>query len=205
MAPPTTGPGSVILLLVQQNCWVPCPSSLISALHAKLLQSCLCPTLCDPMDTGSLLGSPIHGILQARTIEWAALSFSRGSSWPRDPTHISNVSGIGRRVLFISVTWEASISHYSQGNWLNLVRHITTLLNSPKAFHQSVNFPPKFIQWPPLPIIWPLITSLPQLPLFSSLTLLLCWFLYMSSFQLAQVLHLLLLLPGIFFSHACPL
>ena len=38
----------------------------------------LCPTLCDPMD-GSLPGSSIHGILQARVLEWVAISFSRGS------------------------------------------------------------------------------------------------------------------------------
>ena len=39
-------------------------------------------TLCNPMDC-SLPGSSVHGILQARTLEWAAISFSRGSSWPR--------------------------------------------------------------------------------------------------------------------------
>ena len=43
--------------------------------HARLLQSCL--TLCDPMDV-SLLGSSVHGILQARILEWAAISFFRG-------------------------------------------------------------------------------------------------------------------------------
>ena len=43
------------------------------AAAAKLLQSCL--TLCDPVD-GSLPGSPIPGILQARTLEWVAISFS---------------------------------------------------------------------------------------------------------------------------------
>ena len=38
----------------------------------------LCPTLCDPMD-GSLPGSTVLGIFQARILEWAAISFSRGS------------------------------------------------------------------------------------------------------------------------------
>ena len=42
-------------------------------MYAKSLQSC--PTLCDPID-GSLPGSPIPGILQARTLEWVAISFS---------------------------------------------------------------------------------------------------------------------------------
>ena len=48
---------------------------------AKLLQ--LCPTLCNPMDC-SLLDSSVHGILQARILEWVAVPFSRGSSQPRD-------------------------------------------------------------------------------------------------------------------------
>ena len=43
------------------------------AAAAKSLQSC--PTLCDPID-GSSLGSPVPGILQARTLEWVAISFS---------------------------------------------------------------------------------------------------------------------------------
>ena len=44
-----------------------------AAAAAKLLQSC--PTLCDPID-GSPPGSPVPGILQARTLEWVAISFS---------------------------------------------------------------------------------------------------------------------------------
>ena len=48
-------------------------SLVIAAAAAKSLQ--LCPTLCDPMD-GSLPGSPVPGILQARTLEWVAISFS---------------------------------------------------------------------------------------------------------------------------------
>ena len=48
-------------------------SESITAAAAKSLQSC--PTLCDPID-GSPLGSPVPGILQARTLEWVAISFS---------------------------------------------------------------------------------------------------------------------------------
>ena len=48
-----------------------------AATAAKSLQSC--PTLCDPID-GSLPGSPVPGILQARTLEWVAFSFSKYSS-----------------------------------------------------------------------------------------------------------------------------
>ena len=58
------------------------PNSVLSTLHAaaaaaKSLQ--LCPTLCDPID-GSLPGSPVPGILQARTLEWVAISFSNKHS-----------------------------------------------------------------------------------------------------------------------------
>ena len=46
---------------------------LFAAADAKSLQSC--PTLCNPIDSGPT-GSPVHGILQARTLEWVAISFS---------------------------------------------------------------------------------------------------------------------------------
>ena len=56
---------------------------------AKSLQ--LCQTLCDPMDC-SPPSSSVHGILQARILEWVVISFFRGSSWPRDrapcPLHL---------------------------------------------------------------------------------------------------------------------
>ena len=63
-------------------------------MHATSLQSCL--TLCDPMDY-SPPGSFVHGIPQARILEWVATPSSRGSSWPRDWTW---VSCIGRWVLY---------------------------------------------------------------------------------------------------------
>ena len=54
-----------------------------------------CVTLCYPVNC-SLLGSCVHGILQARILEWVAISSSRGSSQPRDQTHISC---IGKQIL----------------------------------------------------------------------------------------------------------
>ena len=48
--------------------------------------------LCDPMGC-SLPGSSVHGILQARILEWVAISFPRGSSWPRDWTLVSLIVG----------------------------------------------------------------------------------------------------------------
>ena len=57
------------------------------AAAAKLLQSCL--TLCDPID-GSPPGSPVPGILQARTLEWVAIAFSaQALSHQKDPQHLS--------------------------------------------------------------------------------------------------------------------
>ena len=52
---------------------------------AKVTQSC--PTLCDPVDY------TVHGILQARILEWVAIPFSRGSSQPRDWTQVSCIAG----------------------------------------------------------------------------------------------------------------
>ena len=49
--------------------------------ESEVAQSC--PTLCDP----------VHGILQARILEWVAISFSRGSSQPRDQTQVSCIAG----------------------------------------------------------------------------------------------------------------
>ena len=49
-------------------------------------------TFCNPTDY-SLPGSSIHGILQARILEWVAIPLSRGSSWPRDRTWVSSIAG----------------------------------------------------------------------------------------------------------------
>ena len=57
----------ILVYLIPLNCT-------LAAATAKSLQSC--PTLCDPID-GSPPGSPVPGILQARTLEWVAISFSR--------------------------------------------------------------------------------------------------------------------------------
>ena len=81
----------------------PCVSQLLS-LRAALTEACAPkarvkvtqsrPTLCDPMDYtvhGTLY--TVHGILQARMLEWVAVPFSRGSSQPRDRTQVSRVVG----------------------------------------------------------------------------------------------------------------
>ena len=72
--------------------WAVCLSCGIWPSESEVSQSC--PTLCDPMDC-RLPGSSVHGIFRARVLEWVAISFSRGSSQPRDQTRVSHI--VGRR------------------------------------------------------------------------------------------------------------
>ena len=65
-------------------------TNLVSERVSEVAQSC--PTLWDPMDC-SIPGSSVHGIFQARVLEWVAISFSRGSSRPRDRTRVSHIAG----------------------------------------------------------------------------------------------------------------
>ena len=62
-------------------------------------------TFCNPMDC-SPPGSSIHGIFQARILEWVIIFFSRGSFRPRDWIHVSYISWTGRRILYHCITWE---------------------------------------------------------------------------------------------------
>ena len=59
---------------------------------AHVLVAHSCPDICDPLDC-SPPGSSVHGIFQARILEWVAIPFSRGSSQPRDWTQVSCMSG----------------------------------------------------------------------------------------------------------------
>ena len=72
----------------RQVYWSGVPLPFIST--REVTQSC--PTLCDPMDC-SPPGSSIHGIFQARVLEWVAISFFRGSSPPRNRTRVSCIVG----------------------------------------------------------------------------------------------------------------
>ena len=97
--------------------------------RAKSLQSC--STLCDAMDC-SQPGSSVHGILQARILEWVTISFSKGSSQPRGQTRSYYVSCIGRWVLY---------------HWRNLGSPIT--INSFKqrhSIHVSAYIPRFYIE-----------------------------------------------------------
>ena len=79
---------SNFLLFTSTLLYIWCESE--SKSEREVTQSC--PTLCDPTDC-SLPGSSVHGIFQARVLEWVAISFSRGSSRPRDQTRVSLIVG----------------------------------------------------------------------------------------------------------------
>ena len=70
----------------------------LAAAAAKSLQSC--PTLCDPIE-GSPPGSPVPGILQARTLEWAVVSFSNSWKWKVKVKSLS-------RVCLLATPWTAA-------------------------------------------------------------------------------------------------
>ena len=74
------------------------PPAATAAAAAKSLQSC--PTLCDPRD-GSQPGSPVPGILQARTLEWVAISFSNAWKWKVKVKSLSSI-------WLFSIPWTAT-------------------------------------------------------------------------------------------------
>ena len=78
----------------------------------------------NPMDC-SPPGSSVLGIFQARILEWVAIAFSRGSSWPRD---WSCISCIGRQILYSWASWDVHLESY----WG--LDHISWLLISPVLF-----------------------------------------------------------------------
>ena len=74
--------------------------------ESEVAQSC--PTLCNPMDC-SLSGSSVHGIFQTTVLEWIAISFSRGSSQPRNRTRVSRIAG---RCFTVWATREAILINH---------------------------------------------------------------------------------------------
>ena len=92
-----------------------CHPAYLTYIHSESEVAQSCPTLCEPMDC-SLPGSSVHGIFQAIVLEWIAISFSRGSSWPRDRTQVSHI--VGRRFTI----WATSEVHTAH---LPLLRFLT--------------------------------------------------------------------------------
>ena len=79
---------------------------ILSESESEVAQSCLTP--CDPMDC-SLSGSSVHGIFQARVLEWIAISFSRGSSQTRKQNRVSCIAGRG----FYRLSHQGSPKHHA--------------------------------------------------------------------------------------------
>ena len=95
--------------------------------NAKVLVTQSCPTLCNPMDCGPP-SSSVRGILQARTLAWIAIPFSRGSSQPRNWRPVSctvgkfftnwGTKGIPQMVKYLPATWETWVQSQGWGiNW----------------------------------------------------------------------------------------
>ena len=94
-----TGMESQVLAIKSHLCiWKPAAAAAAVAAAAKSLQSCR--TLCDPTD-GSPPGSPVPGILQARTLEWVAVSFSKAWKWKVKVESLSHV-------WLLAITWTAA-------------------------------------------------------------------------------------------------
>ena len=82
-----------------------------------------CPTLCDPMDC-SPPGSSLHRILQARTLVWVAIPFSRGFSWPRDQILVSRI--VVRFFTIWATSWHFKMMTFFI--FAQLMRHLLTEL-----------------------------------------------------------------------------
>ena len=91
----------------------------------KMLVAQLCPALCDPMDC-SLPGSSVHGILQARTLEWVAISSSREPSQPRDWTQVSCIAD---GFFTFWATREVQGDHEFNGGKMVDVSQLTLVIN----------------------------------------------------------------------------
>ena len=76
-------------------------------------------SLCNPMDC-SPPGSSIHGILQARILEWVALPSSRESSRPRDQTQVSYTPELSGRFLTTSASWQADMHNWRSVDRLSM-------------------------------------------------------------------------------------
>ena len=99
----------------------------------------------DPVDC-SPPGYSVHGILQARILEWVATPSSRGSSWPRDRTHASWISCTGRSILYHWVTREAS---QRQCLWTPFQQRQPVAEDQPLVSRQDTTFR--------VPLDWPLL------------------------------------------------
>ena len=103
-----------------------CSGPLKHCFQPAVLDAKSCLTLCSPGDCSPPYSS-VPGILQARILEWVAMPSSRVSSWPRDWTHVSCVSNIGRWILYCRTTWKTlSTSRNAKRQWTGLLCFLIT-------------------------------------------------------------------------------
>ena len=101
---------------------------------AQLLSCSVLSDSLDPMDL-KLPGISVHGIFQTRILEWVAMPSSRGSSQPRDETHISS---IGRWILYHWANWEASVCSTSPQNLTAFSAYLYWLISSASKRSQTL-------------------------------------------------------------------
>ena len=105
--------GSSIVTTLSLKAWP--PSDHHACMRAVSFQSC--PALCDPMYCCPPVSS-VHGIFQARILECVAMPSFRGSSRPKDWTHVSYVSWLAGEFFTISTAWKAPDHHVCGWLWL---------------------------------------------------------------------------------------
>ena len=137
--PSTLHPASGGALETKQRSWGSVSSIQFRIICRFLVHACVlsrfhCLTLCDHVDCSSL-GSPVCGIHQPRILEWATMPSSRGSSQPRDRTHFSYGSSIGRRVLYcqchlgiLQIPGFHLKSTVTPGSWESVFYQVTQML-----------------------------------------------------------------------------
>ena len=135
---------------------------------------------------GSLPGFSVHRVSQARIVEWVAISSSRGPSCPRDINHVSCVSCIGRRILYLWTIRESQCFLRSTQSWyfgicisIKLVRRV-----SPKIGGVKCGLPPHGWGW--YPVCAPHKSPAPQ---FSTNC---CWMWFLHIFSVCRALGLML-------------
>ena len=106
---------------------------------AKPLQSYL--TLCNPMDCNPP-DSSVHGIFQARILEWVAIPFSRGSSRPRDQTCVSMSPALVGSFFTTGTTWEGPLLQQSVTKSLFLMSPLCHLIVSTQLYFQNLHLLP---------------------------------------------------------------
>ena len=119
---PKVSPPNIILWIRFQHVNFEKTQAFSLQVPSEVAQSC--PTLCNPMDC-SPPGSSVHGIFQARILEWVAISFSRGSSQPRDRTQVSHI--VGRCFYRLSYQGSPSLESTDLAKLMSYFKKYSTL------------------------------------------------------------------------------